>query len=258
MKIKTYVINLKEAADRRAYVLAETAKCPCLDVELVEAVNGSLLSEDEVEKSFDCRKFEYRNHFQALPGEIGCTLSHHLCFRKLLDSDEKYALIVEDDVVFWSTEMLENVLKACSNELSKKKAQVITLAEHRVGTVKGKPLGNGYYLHGVWLAFGTNAYLINRDAAKRMLSVSRPFVVADDYYYIKTKGVCVSGILPALSTGLTTINQMETQIQSKKYIASSEKSVWFEIVNYLSGVCRGMLIRLGILCIRKSAWNDKG
>ena len=40
MKIKTYVINLKRSADRREYILKETARYACMDVELVEAVDG--------------------------------------------------------------------------------------------------------------------------------------------------------------------------------------------------------------------------
>ena len=98
MKIKTYVINLKDSVDRRKAILAETAKYPFMDVELVEAVDGRKLKQEEIKACFDLKKFV--NHYYRTPkgGEIGCTLSHRICYRKLLESEEEFALVLEDDV----------------------------------------------------------------------------------------------------------------------------------------------------------------
>ena len=57
MKIKTYVINLKESVVRRNALLSEVAKYPCMDVEIVEAVNGRKMSSEDIKKNFDVLKF---------------------------------------------------------------------------------------------------------------------------------------------------------------------------------------------------------
>ena len=48
---------------------------------------------------FNTELFCKRYVKEVRPGEIGCTLSHQKCYRKLVESREKYALILEDDIV---------------------------------------------------------------------------------------------------------------------------------------------------------------
>ena len=79
MKIKTYIINLKESVGRKDQVLREVSRYPFMDIELVEAVNGRMLMEEQVEMLFDWKNFSYRYGHEPLPGEIGCTLSHREC-----------------------------------------------------------------------------------------------------------------------------------------------------------------------------------
>lgn len=49
MKIKTYIINLKESVERREQTLKEVSHYPFMDIEWVEAVNGRTLTEEQVE-----------------------------------------------------------------------------------------------------------------------------------------------------------------------------------------------------------------
>ena len=100
MKIKTYIINMKESVERRERVLKEVSRYSFLDIEWVEAVNGKQLMEVQIGQLFDRKRFYSRYDREPLPGEIGCTLSHRECYRRLLWSDCKYALILEDDVFF--------------------------------------------------------------------------------------------------------------------------------------------------------------
>ena len=76
MKIKTYVINMKESVVRRNALLSEVTKYPCMDVEIVEAVNGRRMSSEDVKKNFDVLKFTYRYRRTPKRGEIGCVHSH--------------------------------------------------------------------------------------------------------------------------------------------------------------------------------------
>ncbi len=98
--MKTYIINLKDAVLRREYMRKQLQLLPpSLSVEFVEAVDGRIMSSQERENKFDTEKFRLRYTKEVRPGEIGCTLSHQMCYEKLMHSEEKYALILEDDIV---------------------------------------------------------------------------------------------------------------------------------------------------------------
>lgn len=215
MKIKTYVINLKESVDRKEKALAETQKYPCLDVEWVEAVNGKTLSPVGVREQFNVMEFIYRNQRTLKRGEIGCTLSHRECYRRLLESEEEYALILEDDVVFFVQERVEDMLQKITDLLKKTTPHLITLlTDHSVYYRKKQQQIDNYSICKLWSAWGTCAYLINRKAAKKLLSVSRPFIVADDFTYMKRQGILVEGIFPAFADGASSMGKVQTEIQS--------------------------------------------
>lgn len=249
MKIKTYVINLKDSVDRREAVLVETAKFPFMDVELVEAVDGRKLDPQEVKACFDLKKFINRYHRTPKGGEIGCTLSHRKCYRKLLESDEEFALILEDDVNFLYPEdvgiTLKNILDNCSDD----KPYFITLAMHYVYyTEKYRKLGK-YTFYRINNAYGTCAYLINRKAAQCMLSVSRPFIVADDYPYIRKKGIQVKGIYPTFTVDASGKDIIPTEIQQESVVRY--KISVFQYLGMLYGrLCQKILFLLGRLAIR--------
>ena len=52
-KIRTYVINLNESADRREYMKELLSGYGILDVVFIEAVNGKSMTMEELERSFD-------------------------------------------------------------------------------------------------------------------------------------------------------------------------------------------------------------
>ena len=70
-----------------------------LSAEFVEAVDARGMTEREKNVFFDTELFCKRYVKEVRPGEIGCTLSHQKCYRKLVESRDKYALILEDDIV---------------------------------------------------------------------------------------------------------------------------------------------------------------
>ena len=97
LPIKTYIINLPEDTDRRISIVKELSKITCLDPEFVDGVDGRALGKEKLGKLFDFKKSKnYHSNDLAL-GEVGCTLSHYECYKRLLASDQEFALIVEDD-----------------------------------------------------------------------------------------------------------------------------------------------------------------
>lgn len=249
MKIKTYVINLKESVVRREAVLAETAKYFFMDVELVEAVDGRKLDPEEVKACFDSKKFIYRYHRTPKGGEIGCTLSHRKCYRKLLESDEEFALILEDDVNFLYPEDVGTTLRNILDNYSNDKPYFITLAKHFLYYPKKYRKLGKYTFYRISNAYGTYAYLINRKAAQCMLSVSRPFIVADDYPYIRKRGIQVKGIYPTFTVDASVKDMIPTDIQQESVVRY--KISVFQYLGMLYGrLCQKILFLLGRLAIR--------
>lgn len=212
--MKTYIINLKTSESRREYILKEVEWYISMRVELVEAVDGRLLSPAEKEERFDTGRFAFRYGEYPFPGEIGCALSHWECFRRLAESAEEVALVLEDDVVFTRRERVEETIKMCAKILKEKGNGIISLSfPYRIGSF-GKRLAYDYSLYRVWKGFGMQAYLIHRVTAEKLLDV-KPSVRADDYLYMNLIGIRMYGVLPWMSTGLS-FKEISSEIQLSK------------------------------------------
>jgi len=88
------VINLKRREDRLK-IITEKLQQESLPFEVIEAVDGTTLTlTKELQSMFKDNDFNYRR------GVIGCALSHYNLWKRLVLSNCKYYLILEDDVVF--------------------------------------------------------------------------------------------------------------------------------------------------------------
>nr|WP_129733146.1 glycosyltransferase family 25 protein [Parabacteroides goldsteinii] len=255
MKIKTYVINLKESVARREKALAEIQKYPCMDVEWVEAVNGKNLSPEDVRERFNIMEFIYRNLRTLRRGEIGCTLSHRECYRRLLESEDEYALILEDDFVFLAPERVEDILEKIIGQLKKTTPHLISLsANHSVYYRKKQHQIDNYSICKLWSAWGTFAYLINRKAAKKLLSVSRPFIVADDFTYMKRQGILVEGIYPVFAAETSSTGQVQTEIPNGGVSSVYWSDIPFQHrlkCSYWIRLCCKLLLYVKVLSVRE-------
>lgn len=237
MKIKTYVINLPESIERREYILEETAKYPFMDVELIEAVNGKILTKEERLLLFDTQAFTWR--YSRLPalGEIGCTLSHRICYKSLLASDESVALILEDDVSFICPDDVKEVIYESVRLLEKGDTDIALFIPKVCYYSKPQKLTEAYTVYPVYAAYETCAYLINRRGAERLLRKSRPSIVADDFEYMRKQGIKIKSVIPHIVEGLSSIKKMDTVIGGER---------WSEFMKYslLVRIWRGLLYRI--------------
>lgn len=193
MNIKSYIINLKSSENRRAYMESVMAPLDFLDTEFIEAVDGRRMSPEEVAANFD--QAEAVRHYgrQLRPGEIGCTLSHKKCAAALLASDEPYALIFEDDLV-WQTTQLRGVFEALDAVLRTSRPTIVLLSGDYWYRFL-KKLDGEYRLASVSDAVCAQAYFINRAAAEKLLGL-RNWHVADDWQAIRGAGIRVKALYP--------------------------------------------------------------
>ena len=248
MKIKTYLINIKESTERKERVLRDISGYSLLDVEIVEAVNGKKLSEEKKDSLFDRKRFMWQYAREPLDGEIGCTLSHRECYRRLLESDNEYALILEDDVRFMYPDDVEFVLKKAVGMLLSCKNSIITLTHHHIYFSKRLWSMKNYSFYRIWTAYGTCAYLINRRAAKKLLSIDKPFILADDFQYICLEGIYIQGIYPWLALDASTMKSISSEIiDNRDNIAYIKIPFKYRLKKSILGKFRGLLFRMHIL-----------
>jgi GR25 family glycosyltransferase involved in LPS biosynthesis len=107
MKIKQiYIINLKRRKDKLKKMIKRINKIDKeskINVEIIEAVDGLNINEKYLEKNNIKLLNSWRDPFKNTNisnGEIGCALSHHHIWKKIIKNNYNYALILEDDADF--------------------------------------------------------------------------------------------------------------------------------------------------------------
>lgn len=251
MKIKTYVINMKESVVRRNALLSEVTKYPCMDVEIVEAVNGRRMSSEDVKKNFDVLKFTYRYRRTPKRGEIGCVHSHRECYKRLLASDEEFALVLEDDVVFFYPERVDSLIKEMAGKMKSAQPHIISFTTHAIYYTKSVHLVDNFSFYRLWDAYGACAYLINKKAAERLLKASRPSIVADDFTYMKRIGILSEGIYPTFISGGSSIDKpSEIQGDCTDYVRLSDLPFRYQLKHCWTRFYCELLLSAKVLSFR--------
>ena len=98
MKLTKYIINLKSSVQRKKYMQDLLSLFSFINIQFIEGVNGRLLTDDQKNKMFNIKESTSRYGRIVNAGEIGCILSHRKCYKQLLDSNNDFALILEDDI----------------------------------------------------------------------------------------------------------------------------------------------------------------
>ena len=171
------LINLDKSQDRLEKVNAQFNAIG-INVNRVSAVDGRLLSNEEISKiTYPITDVQSHIKFtrSLSKSEIGCFLSHKKCWQILVDSEEEWALIFEDDLrlskraaTYMSDESwIPNEVKLLqlhSHEPSMKlhcRKEIIKLDE------------KNYLISPLDKAHGTQCYFIHRDVAKLALEKSK-------------------------------------------------------------------------------------
>ena len=164
-KLFHYVISAKDAQERRASILANFRSHglePCF----FDAIMGNALTAEQQ------KELNVDTGVMGL-GEVGCALSHMGVYQKLLDSQEPYVFVFEDDVhlndaFFQALPALRQFLDTHSEPL------VLLLYKARAHTrIAVKKDGKPFILHALAGSYG-HGYVINRKAAENILRFQTP------------------------------------------------------------------------------------
>lgn len=182
-KLTAFVINLPESVDRCRRMDEHLANIEWLNPIHVSAVRGVSLSPKEKEVAYHdlgARKLIGRS---LNDGEIGCALSHQRAYRKLLETNNPYALILEDDAEFLPS--ASHVLQSDTLLfwLSRKTPRLVLLSEVTCFVRRLKlNISDSTKLARVRYAWFSHAYMLNREAAKRLMEINSPVRFVTDHW----------------------------------------------------------------------------
>lgn len=173
-----FCISDKNNAERRKNALHEFAKVG-IEAEFFDAVMGKQLPKEELAAE------TYPWCYLTL-GEVGCSLSHRGCYDKLLASDEKSAVIFEDDFYFTEEMSIPRLEKLVDFIENQKEPAVLTLY---IAYEDFKNVGTAFddvEIHQGFNLYCTHGYIINRAAAERIRDIQSPIAFEADafkYFY---------------------------------------------------------------------------
>ena len=93
---KAFILHLERASSRLPSVQSLRASLP-IESEVLAAVDGARLTQQEVDQAYARRRFRPAYPFALTRTEVGVFLSHRLAWRRIVDDGLDFAFIFEDD-----------------------------------------------------------------------------------------------------------------------------------------------------------------
>jgi len=167
-----FVINLPEDTVRRAAMEKQLRELD-LSYELFPAIRGVRLSPEEKAQHYDETWFVRYEGRPALPGELGCALSHIAVYRLIKERNLPHALILEDDA--WLNPNLPQLLQAIDQKYLPSQKNIFLLTWFSaIANGRFDTLWSAYHLAKVKSAYCTHGYVISNSAASALIETLYP------------------------------------------------------------------------------------
>ena len=185
--LPVFVINMARDVQRRHYMTGLLERLG-VAAEFVTAVDGRALS--EAERSVYHRARALRTYgVEMMPSEIGCYLSHHRLYERMVRDGIEVALILEDDVrIEPALPRVVRELLACPRRdwlvvrLDCKRRHVAEPASDWLRGRRVADLSDGAGLYRLRThVLGVGAYLIRREGAARMIAYGKRIFMPIDH-----------------------------------------------------------------------------
>lgn len=180
--MKCYIVNLDRAPERMER-MTEILKSQSIDFERFPALDGRDFTEADIETYQKQRQ-------QGKPmtvGEIACAESHLTIFRKIVEREDDYAVVMEDDLHL-SADAGQFLNTTAWIPQGADIIKLETVGEPTVITTKSLEVGNDRRIARLaYKHWGSGAYVISKRAAREILNT---FVAGlcpvDDYLFDPT------------------------------------------------------------------------
>ncbi|MEZ9947932.1 glycosyltransferase family 25 protein [Vibrio breoganii] len=198
-EIKIFVINLKKDRHKRSAIVKHLSSLQ-LAYEIIDAVDGRLLSDVQVENMTDVRLSKKLIGRGLTRGEVGCALSHLEIYKRVLNENLNYALILEDDVTV--SDKIFDFFDCLSN--LPEKLDVLLLGYYNNPNTEKKStasfwgsmsIGKSYRcLRLIEKAYGTHGYIITNAGANKIIKDTENLIEPIDHYTGNYQKYSVYGI----------------------------------------------------------------
>lgn len=190
--LRIYVINLDRSKERLTEITRQLNELG-LQFERISAIDGKLAN-DTQRACINEQAYQKKHGKQSLPGELGCYLSHVKAIQTFLNTNDEFALILEDDAVF-GADFVQVITRLLANSA---RWDMVKLSGVHSGTPVNDIELNPFYRLAVMFSkcTGSSAYVINRKAAlayyQKLLPMTLPYDHEFDLgwkYRIKVRAV---------------------------------------------------------------------
>ena len=196
------VVSLAKDEERRKHI-AQECKALGLNYKLFDAIDGSTLTQTEIDKVYTEKDAISAIGRGLSRGEIGCALSHLGVYKKMLSENIKTMIILEDDA-----------------RLSPEFKEALQITYYLPKDWEILLLGYSLYRRHVWyklpikvpnlkwriakairLCCGTHAYIIRQNAAKKILAQAKKLYKPIDHYTGDFITINLFLIMPCVASG---------------------------------------------------------
>jgi GR25 family glycosyltransferase involved in LPS biosynthesis len=185
-KFKIYCINLDRSVDRKQNIVKQFNNLTEIDLQFVSAIDGNMLLE---EKKENIQNLYNKSNFNKKPkllnkSEIGCLMSHIVCYNNIIMNNDDLALIIEDDILL--TEVFFHNYVNLFNKVKSNDLLIIGgdtgigyfynestwqgLNNFKIRFLERKYLSLKLYLgYPIDVIWGSYAYIIGKNAAQNLI-----------------------------------------------------------------------------------------
>ncbi|MEX5954459.1 glycosyltransferase family 25 protein [Providencia vermicola] len=185
--IPIFIVSLKKDIERRKKI-TDSLSAQKLSWVMIDAVEGKDLPSDYL----NSLNFQYNK--PSCANEVACSLSHQLIYKKIVNSNYEWAIILEDDAII--SDKLSDLVKQLNNEkTSLLKKNNIYLLGGQEGLNSRKRLSLSFFnkikignvvfrkvTYKPSKLFRTCCYLIHRDECEKLITLfDKAYYVADSW-----------------------------------------------------------------------------
>ena len=220
--VLAYVINMDKDLDRLKHMHENLSK---LGIEFIRiaAVNGNALPSEQLEKY----SLTVRGKKWSSRGALGCFLSHRAVWQEIVERNEDWGLILEDDIYlsrnfrnYFTPELLRSSVT--------KNADIIRLeaTTNRVKLSQKKKFVDRSIYKLCSTTWCTGAYLITKETARKLLAVSEDLWDSSDYFLFsqETSPVARKLNIYQVSPAIAVQEKHHEEIQVKHFESGIEQA----------------------------------
>ncbi len=173
------VINLDRSKDRWT-AISKDLRALNLNFTRLSACDGKTLGFKSFQHHYDLKKWSRFHHRNPILSELGCYASHIKAIEEFLAQDKPYTLILEDDAVCGGE--LIGALSFASGHADQWDVLMLH-ASHPGYQIKVAREEERHLCAFLGRASRATAYLLNKDAAQRILDIAYPAYRPYDWMY---------------------------------------------------------------------------